>query len=161
MKLTLTQAQERLARFDGLAIDWTRPAEEAVRVAIDNHMRIIRLPASDVDDIVLTLQAYAAHLSFEEGKKYEAAATKRLIDQRVAYFERGENEADGQDVRLACGAKASALRSLASLIDDGFHYAKPETPPVAQPVASHGDDCPPCPSWRDDKYNRIRRMRGS
>jgi hypothetical protein len=74
VKLTLTQAQERLARFDGLSIDWTRPAEEAVRVAIDNRMRIIRLPASDVDDIVLTLQAYAAHLSFEEGRKFEAEA---------------------------------------------------------------------------------------
>lgn len=124
MKLTLTQAQERLARFDGLGIDWTRPAEEACRIALAAND--FRLRRADIEFIHGTLSGYASHLSFDEGKRFEASATRQLIDKRVAYFERGETVARGQDVRLACGAKASALCSLVSMIDEGLHYAEPE-----------------------------------
>lgn len=136
MKLTLTQAQERLARFDGLGIDWTRPAEEACRIALAAND--FRLRRADIEFIHESLSGYASHLSFREGKAPEAAATRRLIDQEIAYFERGEIEAHGQDTRLACGAKASALRSLASLIDEGLHYAEPEKRQVLNPKEEQG-----------------------
>lgn len=127
MKFTLSQAQERVAAFPGLAIDWTRPAPEACRIALTAND--LRLRRAEVEAIHEALMAYAAHLSFKEGKAFEAAAVKRTLEGRCSYYERGEVEADGQDVRAACGAKASVLRSLMTEFADGLHHAEPAPTP--------------------------------
>lgn len=125
--LTLTQAQERLGAYRDLAIDWTRPAEEACRIALAAND--LRLRRAEVEAIHETLLAYAAHLSFEEGKAFEVAAVKRSLETKVAHWERGEVEADGQDVRAACAAKASALADFETHLERGLHYAEPVPTP--------------------------------
>lgn len=74
MKLTLSQAQERVAAFPGLAIDWAQPASEACRVALAAND--LRLRRAEVEAIHEVLMAYAAHLSFQEGRDFELDAVK-------------------------------------------------------------------------------------
>jgi uncharacterized membrane protein len=74
VKLTLSQAQERVAAFPGLAIDWTRPAEEACRMAL--VAGAWRLKRAEVEAIHEALMAYAAHLAFQEGRDFELDAIK-------------------------------------------------------------------------------------
>lgn len=74
MKLTLSQAQERLAHYGDLKIDWTRPAEEACRIALASND--FRLRRAEVEAVHEVLMAYAAHLAFQEGRDFELDAIK-------------------------------------------------------------------------------------
>ena len=124
MMLTLSQAQERLAAFPGLAIDWARPAAEACRIALAANG--FRLRRAEVEAIHEALSAYAAHLSFEAGKAFEAAAVKRALSATV------QNDLNGES--------RMALADFAAYLERGLHYAEPEVPPNAGRIARRGDD---------------------
>jgi hypothetical protein len=86
----------------------------------------LRRPRPDLDAAIAALDAYAAHLAFEEGREFELAAV-----------ERARLQAWSDEPTISGG---EALSRFGGILRDGLHHAELEpATETAQPTPQPGD----------------------
>jgi hypothetical protein len=109
--MTLSQAEEIVRRLlPGERIDWEHPVQASRDIEIRWRLCFLRCPRPDLDAAIAALDAYAAHLAFEEGREFELAAVKRRLTNAA-------HEATSQ----CC---EDALAKELTAIWDGLHHAE-------------------------------------